>query len=123
MIRKRKVEKELLLKKLTGSAPDDLERCGVLKSMTLSQLRMVNRMIEEVRKKSTYMKKCKSCQKLNAGMVMYTGFEWKYEEDEHLPFHMGFDRETETILIPEDMLMYFIQLANPGQPRHRIRLF
>ena len=80
-------------------------------------------MLEEVQKKSTYMMKCKNCQKLNAGMVMYNGFEWKYEEDGHLPFHMGFDRETETILIPEEMLMYFIQLANPGQPKHRIQLF
>ena len=113
MIRKRKAEKELLLKKLTGSAPYDLERSGVLKSMTLSQLRIVDRMIEEVQKKSTYMMKCKNCQKLNAGMVMYNGFEWKYAEDEHLPFRMGFDRETETILVPEEMLMYFIQLANP----------
>ena len=69
------------------------------------------------------MMKCKNCQKLNAGMVMYNGFEWKYEEDEHLSFHMGFDRETETILVLEDMLMHFIQLANPGQPKHRIRLF
>ena len=107
MIRKRKAEKELLLKKLTGSAPYDLERSGVLKSMTLSQLRIVDRMLEEVQKKSTYMMKCKNCQKLNAGMVMYNGF----------------DRETETILIPEEMLMYFIQLANPGQPKHRIQLF
>lgn len=123
MIRKRKAEKELLLKKLTGSAPYDLERSGVLKSMTLSQLRIVDRMIEEVQKKSTYMMKCKNCQKLNAGMVMYNGFEWKYAEDEHLPFRMGFDRETETILVPEEMLMYFIQLANPGQPKHRIQLF
>ena len=69
MIRKRKAEKELLLKKLTGSAPYDLERSGVLKSMTLSQLRIVDRMIKEVQKKSTYMMKCKNCQKLNAGMV------------------------------------------------------
>ena len=37
MIRKRKAEKELLLKKLIRSAPYDLERSGVLKSMTLSQ--------------------------------------------------------------------------------------
>lgn len=34
MIRKRKAEKELLLKKLIRSAPYDLERSGVLKSMT-----------------------------------------------------------------------------------------
>lgn len=90
---------------------------SILKSFKL------DRMLEEVQKKSTYMMKCKNCQKLNAGMVMYNGFEWKYEEDGHLPFHMGFDRETETILVPEEMLMYFIQLANPGQPKHRIQLF
>ena len=38
------------------------------------------------------------------------------------PFRLDFDSETEEIIIPEEMLMTFIEMVNPGQVQHRIRL-
>ena len=50
--------------------------------------------------------------------------EEKHGDDQHLPspFRLDFDSKTEEIIIPEEMLMTFIEMVNPGQAKHRIRL-
>lgn len=61
---------------------------------------------------------------MNIGTILYEGFRWKPGDDQHLlpPFRLDFDSETEEIIIPEEMLMTFIEMVNPGQVQHRIRL-
>lgn len=107
----RKAEKSYLIRRLSGVAPYDFPyRKKILKSMSLKQLRVVNKIAENITYQNTSNTECKQCRKLNVAMMMYEGFRW------------GFDEDTETILVSEEMLMYFVQLANPGQPIHRIRL-
>lgn len=104
-------------------APYDFPyRKKILKSMSLKQLRVVNKIAENITYQNTSNTECKQCRKLNAAMMMYEGFRWKFPEDNQLPWPLGFDEDTETILVSEEMLMYFVQLANPGQPIRKIRL-
>ncbi len=119
----RKAEKSYLIRRLSGVAPYDFPyRKKILKSMSLKQLRVVNKIAENITYQNTSNTECKQCRKLNVAMMMYEGFRWKFSEDNQLPWPLGFDEDTETILVSEEMLMYFVQLANPGQPIHRIRL-
>lgn len=119
----RKAEKSYLIRRLSGVAPYDFPyRKKILKTMSLKQLRVVNKIAEDITYQNTSNTECKQCRKLNVAMMMYEGFRWKFQEDNQLPWPLGFDEDTETILVSEEMLMYFVQLANPGQPIHRIRL-
>lgn len=119
----RKAEKRYLVRRLSGVAPYDFSyRKKILKTMSLKQLRVVNEIAKNITYQNTSNTECKQCRKLNVAMMMYEGFRWKFQEDNQLPWPLGFDEDTETILISEEMLMYFVQLANPGQPIHKIRL-
>ena len=119
----RKAEKRYLVRRLAGVSPCDfVYRKKILKSMSLKQLRVVDEMAKNITYQNTSNTECKRCRKLNVAMMMYDGFRWKFQEDTQLPWPLGFDEDTETILISEEMLMYFVQLANPGQPINKIRL-
>lgn len=70
------------------------------------------------RKKKDDVKK--AVVKINAAMQMYSCFEWG--SDRFKPFRLDYDESTKSILVPEEMLMYVIQLANPDQPKRNIKL-
>lgn len=70
------------------------------------------------RKKKDDVKK--TVVKINAAMQMYSCFEWG--PDRFKPFRLDYDESTKSILVPEEMLMYVIQLANPDQPKRNIKL-
>lgn len=114
-------EKKYLLRRIARIKPYDSNSKKILKSMSLKQLREIVNIITAIDDWDA-KPECKQCKKLNAAMRMYEGFRWRFQEDNFLPWQLGFDKDTETILVPEEMLLHFIQLANPGQPEHRIRL-
>ncbi|RHP85303.1 hypothetical protein [Roseburia sp. AM59-24XD] len=87
--------------------------------MTLDELKEVTEIIEELRKRGT-TGVCERCLKMNAAMRMYNCFEWG--PDLFKPFRLEYDESTRSILVPEEMLMHFIQLANPDQPKRNIKL-
>ena len=87
--------------------------------MTLDQLKEVTKIVEELRKRGT-TGVCERCPKINVAMRMYSCFEWG--PDLFKPFRLDYDKSTRSILVPEEMLMHFIQLANPDQPKRNIKL-
>lgn len=60
---------------------------------------------------------CKKCKELNKAMEIYESLKWENNNR-----CIGFDKETKEIVISEEALMRFIQLANPVQPVKKIRL-
>ena len=84
-----------------------------LSRLSQKELEIIDNIVEKARRK-----KRKRCRELNKAMEMYEGFRWQGYSD----YSMYYDRETEEIVIPEEMLMYFIKLANPEQPERKIRL-
>lgn len=118
------IQRDFLIRQLARSASYDPKRITILKSMTLEQLQAVYDIVEEMELQSTSSQKCRTCRKMNIGTILYEGFRWKIVDDQHLlpPFRLDFDIKTEEIIIPEEMLMSFIEMVNPGQPKHRIRL-
>ena len=84
-----------------------------LSRLSRKELEIIDNIVEKARRK-----KCKRCRELNKAMEMYEGFRWQGYSD----YSMYYDRETNEIVIPEEMLMYFIKLANPEQPERKIRL-
>lgn len=117
-------KRDFLINQLARSASYDPKRITILKSMTLKQLQAVYDIVEEMELQSTSSQKCRTCRKMNIGTILYEGFRWKHGDDQHLPspFRLDFDSKTEEIIIPEEMLMTFIEMVNPGQVKHRIRL-
>lgn len=117
-------KRDFLINQLARSASYDPKRITILKSMTLKQLQAVYDIVEEMELQSTSSQKCRTCRKMNIGTILYEGFRWKHGDDQHLPspFRLDFDSKTEEIIIPEEMLMTFIEMVNPGQAKHRIRL-
>lgn len=118
------IQRDFLIRQLARSAPYNLERITILETMTLNQLQAVYDIVEEMELQSTSSQKCRTCRKMNIGTILYEGFRWKYGYDQQLlpPFRLDFDSKTEEIIIPEEMLMTFIEMVNPGQVQHRIRL-
>lgn len=118
------IQRDFLIRQLARSAPYNLERLTILETMTLNQLQAVYDIVEEMELQSTSSQKCRTCRKMNIGTILYEGFRWKPGDNQHLPspFRLDFDSETEEIIIPEEMLMTFIEMVNPGQVQHRIRL-
>lgn len=118
------IQRDFLIRQLARSAPYNLKRITILETMTLNQLQAVYDIVEEMELQSTSSQKCRTCRKMNIGTILYEGFRWKHGDDQHLPlpFRLDFDSETEEIIIPEEMLMTFIEMVNPGQVQHRIRL-
>lgn len=112
-------EKEWYVEKIDCTAPWDIRRKEILKKMTLDELKEVTEIIEELRKRGTNGV-CERCLKMNAAMRMYNCFEWG--PDLFKPFRLDYDESTRSILVPEEMLMHFIQLANPDQPKRNIKL-
>lgn len=117
-------QRDFLIRQLARSASYNPERINILETMTLNQLQAVYDIVEEMELQSTSSQKCQTCRKMNIGTILYEGFRWKHGDDQHLPppFRLDFDSETEEIIIPEEMLMTFIEMVNPGQTKHRIRL-
>ena len=94
-----------------------------LQTLTEEQLKLVAIIVMRLRKKARAEKentKCGKCEKLNKAMAIYEGFKWGAGQGNS--FKMGYDEKTKEILIPEEMLLYFIKMANPCQPDRRIRL-
>lgn len=118
--KKDKSEKEWYIKQLAGTDPCNVKREEILKTMTIDQLKEVTKIVEEIRKRGT-TGECKNCHKMNAAMRIYSYFEWSPINE--TPFTLGFDPKTNTIMVSEEMLMYFVQLANPGQQKREIKLF
>lgn len=118
------IQRDFLIRQLARSASYNPERITILETMTLNQLQAVYDIVEEMELQSTSSQKCRTCRKMNIGTILYEGFRWKLGDDQHLPppFRLDFDSETEEIIIPEEMLMTFIEMVNPGQTKHRIRL-
>lgn len=66
----RKAEKSYLIRRLSGVAPYDFPyRKKILKSMSLKQLRVVNKIAENITYQNTSNTECKQCRKLNAARV------------------------------------------------------
>lgn len=57
-----------------------------------------------------------SCEMCKA-MEVFKGLKWQEQ------MALDFDRETNTILVDEDLLMHYIQLANPDQPKRKLHLY
>lgn len=105
-------KKNILIESIAGEDPKMRTR-AFLSRLSQKELEIIDNIVEKARRK-----KCKRCRELNKAMEMYEGFRWQGYSD----YSMYYDRETEEIVIPEEMLMYFIKLANPEQPERRIRL-
>lgn len=105
-------KKNILIESIAGEDPKMRTR-AFLSRLSQKELEIIDNIIEKARRK-----KCKRCRELNKAMEMYEGFRWQGYSD----YSMYYDRETEEIVIPEEMLMYFIKLANPEQPERKIRL-
>ena len=60
---------------------------------------------------------CEDCGKYNIGTHIHDLFNW---EKFHLM--MGFDKESNEILLVEEQLMRIIQMVNPAQAVRKIRL-
>jgi len=60
---------------------------------------------------------CKECSKLNIGTKIHEMFDWSN------PFKViGYNEETEEILLSEEQVMKIIQMVNPAQKPKKIRL-
>lgn len=105
-------KKNILIESIAGEDPKMRTR-AFLSRLSQKELEIIDNIVEKARRK-----KCKRCRELNKAMEMYEGFRWQGYSD----YSMYYDRETNEIVIPEEMLMYFIKLANPEQPERRIRL-
>lgn len=105
-------KKNILIESIAGEDPKMRTR-AFLSRLSQKELEIIDSIVEKARRK-----KCKRCRELNKAMEMYEGFRWQGYSD----YSMYYDRETEEIVIPEEMLMYFIKLANPEQPERKIRL-
>lgn len=105
-------KKNILIESIAGEDPKMRTR-AFLSRLSQKELEIIDDIVEKARRK-----KCKRCRELNKAMEMYEGFRWQGYSD----YSMYYDRETEEIVIPEEMLMYFIKLANPEQPERKIRL-
>jgi hypothetical protein len=105
-------KKNILIESIAGEDPKMRTR-AFLSRLSQKELEIIDNIVEKARRK-----KCKRCRELNKAMEMYEGFRWQGYSD----YSMYYDRETEEIVIPEEMLMYFIKLANPEQPERKIRL-
>ena len=118
------IQRDFLIRQLARSASYNLEKIIILETMTLDQLQAVYDIVEEIELQSTSSQECRTCRKMNIGTILYEGFRWKHGDDQQLPppFRLDFDSETEEINIPEEMQMTFIEMVNPGQVKHRIRL-
>ena len=64
---------------------------------------------------------CSDCDKLNIAMQLVKGLSWR---DSRVSFEsiLGYDNESETILVDEVGLLKLIQLVNPIQKDRRIKL-
>lgn len=105
-------KKNILIESIAGEDPKMRTR-AFLSRLSQKELEIIDSIVEKARRK-----KCKRCRELNKAMEMYEGFRWQGYSD----YSMYYDRETNEIVIPEEMLMYFIKLANPEQPERKIRL-
>ena len=105
-------KKNILIESIAGEDPKMRTR-AFLSRFSQKELEIIDNIVEKARRK-----KCKRCRELNKAMEMYEGFRWQGYSD----YSMYYDRETNEIVIPEEMLMYFIKLANPEQPERKIRL-
>ena len=105
-------EENTLINSITRDDPKMRAR-AFLSRLSRKELEIIDNIVEKARRK-----KCKRCRELNKAMEMYEGFRWQGYSD----YSMYYDRETNEIVIPEEMLMYFIKLANPEQPERKIRL-
>ena len=105
-------KKKILIESIAGE-DHKMRTRAFLSRLSQKELEIIDNIVEKARRK-----KCKRCRELNKAMEMYEGFRWQGYSD----YSMYYDRETEEIVIPEEMLMYFIKLANPEQPERKIRL-
>lgn len=105
-------KKNILIESIAGEDPKMRTR-AFLSRLSQEELEIIDNIVEKARRK-----KCKRCRELNKAMEMYEGFRWQGYSD----YSMYYDRKTNEIVIPEEMLMYFIKLANPEQPERKIRL-
>lgn len=105
-------KKNILIESIAGEDPKMRTR-AFLSRLSQKELEIIDNIVEKARRK-----KCKRCRELNKAMEMYEGFRWQGYSD----YSMYYDKKTNEIVIPEEMLMYFIKLANPEQPERRIRL-
>ena len=105
-------KKNILIESIAGEDPKMRTR-AFLSRLSQKELEIIDNIVEKARRK-----KCKRCRELNKAMEMYEGFRWQGYSD----YSMYYDRKTNEIVIPEEMLMYFIKLANPEQPERKIRL-
>lgn len=112
------METNFTIKEILRETPYDYASIKCLEELTQPQLDRVRGIVERARRMNEVPSRCKDCEKLNKAMAMYRGFSWSGVSE----WQMDFDEETKEILIPEEMLMHFIQLANPGQPERKIRL-
>lgn len=105
-------EKNVLIDNISREETEINTR-AILSRFSQKELEVIDRIVEKARRR-----KCKRCRELNKAMEMYEGFRWRGYSD----YSLGYDKETKEIVVPEEMLMYFIKLANPEQPERRIRL-
>ena len=105
-------EKNVLIDNISREETEINTR-AILSRLSQKELEVIDRIVEKARRR-----KCKRCRELNKAMEMYEGFRWRGYSD----YSLGYDKETKEIVVPEEMLMYFIKLANPEQPERRIRL-
>lgn len=105
-------KKNILIESIAGEDPKMRTR-AFLSRLSQKELEIIDNIVEKARRK-----KCKRCRELNKAMEMYEGFRWQGYSD----YSMYYDKKTNEIVIPEEMLMYFIKLANPEQPERKIRL-
>lgn len=90
--------------------------------MNQKELKILNKCFEKSKPKPNRRSgviRCEKCKELNKGIEMVQGFTWNGS----MNMYLKYDEKTKTILIAEEMLMHFIQLANPLQPTRKIELF
>lgn len=69
-----------------------------------------------ISKKRRPCKQEKCCCDMCKAKEVMDGLKWENA------IAIGFDNDTREILVEEDLLMHYIQLANPLQPKRKIRL-
>ena len=72
---------------------------------------------------------CKECKLMDAAMRVMSALQFRHSDGveamgQEVNFHsaIAFDRDTQEIVINEELLMQAIIFANPGQKRRKIRL-
>lgn len=60
---------------------------------------------------------CKECHKFNVGVEIYNMFDWSNSVKA-----IGYDKETDEILLAEEQIMRIIQMVNPFQQPRKIKL-